>query len=171
MANYQGKVSKIFPARYGGSFGLEGQQGLYFNTKNALPGFVQSGATVAFEAQVGRNGKSVFVTDTSLKEVAAPAPPAAPSGGFGGFGSQREDGIKYQSSRKDALAMVDLLIRNGALPLGKVDSKKAGIIEAAVDRFTAIYFEDIETMGALSRTEPSAVTPAAAAAEPEGLPE
>lgn len=152
MAQYRGRVSKIFPSRFGGSFGLDGQQGLYFNTKAALPAFLREGVTVELEGEIGRNGKSVFVVEGSLKEV-APAPQAS---GGGGPMSRTDESIRYQSSRKDALAMVAILVQSGALKLPEAPAKKAGVIEAAVDRFTAIYFEDIEQLGALARTPPDA---------------
>lgn len=155
MAQYRGRVSQSFPSRFGGSFGLEDQRGLYFNTKQALPAFIRAGATVEFEGEVGRNGKSVFVVDASIKEVAA-APAAASGGGGAPSMGSRDASIQYQSSRKDALVMVDLLIKTGALKLPEAPAKKAGVIEAAVDRFTAIYYEDIEQLGALARTPPDA---------------
>ncbi len=154
MAQYQGKVSKLFESRRGGSFGLADQYGLYFNTKNDLPPFVVPGATVSFEAEVGRNGKSCYVVDSTLKEVVG-APKPAPGGTPTGFGT-RDDSIKYQSSRKDALVMVGLLAAAGALYNDKTPKAKlAGIIEDTVDRFTALYYEDIETLGALERAGPA----------------
>jgi hypothetical protein len=171
MANYKGKIAKVFPSRFGGgSFGLEGQQGLYFNTKQPLPAFAVQGAIIDFEATPGRNGKSVFVNDASIREVSAPAP--LPSGGGGGgSGISTDTSIRYQSSRKDAIAVVGVLVAAGAISLDKVPvAKRQGIIEDLVDRFTAVYFEDIETLGALERNppvEPEAAKPAAADALPE----
>lgn len=154
MAQYKGKVSKIFPARWGGSFGLEEQYGLYFNTRGALPDFVVVGATVEFDAVPGRGQKSMQVTDASLK-LATPTPPAERLGQGGGQGvSSRDDSIRYQSSRKDALVMVGLLAQAGVLYNPNTPkSKIGGILEDAVDRFTAVYFEDVETLGALTRSE------------------
>lgn len=153
MAQYKGKVSKIFPARWGGSFGIEEQYGLYFNTRNALPDFVVAGATVEFDAVQGRGQKSMQVTDSSLK-LAAPTPPAERQSGGGGQPTSRDDSIRYQSSRKDALAMVGLMAAAGVLYNDKTPkSKIGGILEDAVDRFTAVYFEDVETLGALTRSE------------------
>jgi hypothetical protein len=148
---YEGRVSKVYTSRYGGSFGLESHQGLYFNTKQALPPWLAAGSGVSFEATMGRNGKSVYVTDATLVEVKQQPAPAGQSGGF----IDRDASIRYQSSRKDALSMVSLLVQTNALwnpDKRPVQSKIAGIIESAVDRFTAIYFEDIETLGALDRT-------------------
>jgi hypothetical protein len=167
MAQYQGKVSKIFTSRYGGSFGLEGQHGLYFNTKQALPATIVEGASVAFEATPGRNGKSVYVEDATLKVVSAPAP----SNGGGGTSFQsRDDSIRYQSSRKDALAMAALLAAAGCLYNDNTPKAKiAGILEDTVDRFTAVYFEDIENLGALDRVP--APAPQTQAPTTQSLPE
>ena len=162
MAQFRGRVSKIFPSRFGGSFGLDGQQGLYFNTKSALPAFIREGVTVELEGEIGRNNKSVFVVEGSVKEVAQ-AP--APAGGGGGSYGNTQDAIKYQSARKDALVMVGLLVQTGALKLPEAPAKKAGVIEAAVDRFTAIYYEDIDQLGALARTPPDAPAEAPKAAK------
>lgn len=41
-SNYKGVVSKTYPSRFGGSFGLNGQT-LYFNTKGPLPAFIRPG--------------------------------------------------------------------------------------------------------------------------------
>lgn len=152
MAQYKGKVSKTFASRWGGSFGLEEHPGVYFNTHDALPAFVVGGAFVEFEAAPGRTEKSRQVTDSSLKAVAGP-PPTGERGHQGQFGS-RDEHIRYQSARKDALAMAGLLAAAGALYNEKTPkSKILGILEDVVDRFTAVYFEDIETLGALSRSE------------------
>ncbi len=157
MAQYQGRVSRLFTARYGGSFGLEGQQGIYFNTKQALPADLSEGATVEFTGFMGRNGKSFQVDDASLKVV--PAQKQQQNGG--GQDRQPEstvqESIRYQSARKDALVMVGILLQQNALwPADKrpVQTKVAGIIEDAVDRFTAVYFEDTGTLGALERSPP-----------------
>lgn len=163
MAQYQGRVSKLFTSRFGGSFGLEGQHGLYFNTKNPLPNDVQEGVMVSFDGQMGRNGKSFQVNDASLKVLAAAAPQAASQGPSNT--SSRDDSIRYQSSRKDAIAVVTLLVTSGALKLPEAQAKKAGVIEDAVDRFTAVYFEDIETLGALDRVPVPEAPKATAAAE------
>lgn len=171
LTQYQGTVEKLFPSRFGGgSFSLDGQRGLYFNTKQPLPGFVQVGTNVKFEGELGRNGKSVFVDATAIQQQAQAAQ-AASSGGGGTNWAKKDASIQYQSSRKDAIAVVDLLLRNGALVLPAAAGKKAGVVEAAIDRFTAIYFEDIDILGALDRAVVEAPAPKAAkkaaAAEPE----
>jgi hypothetical protein len=157
---FSGKVFKLYDSRYGGSFRLENDP-IYYNSKQALPGFLQPGALVSFEAgEIGRSGKGRDIVEGSLKQ-STPAAVAA-SGGAQSFGS-RDESIQYQSARKDALAMVKLLIENAAVKLPEAESKRAGVIEALVDRFTASYYEDIGDLGALDRAEPVEIpTPAVA---------
>lgn len=183
LTQYQGTVEKLFPSRFGGgSFSLDGQRGLYFNTKQPLPAFVQPGANVKFSGELGRNGKSVFVEAAGIEQGAAPVA-AAGAASVGGSYGETQAKIQYQSARNAAIEVVTLLLTNGALVLPAAASKKAGVIEAAIDRFTAIYFEDTDILGALDRAVVEAPAPkagkkaAAAAAEAdegdedEGLPE
>jgi hypothetical protein len=68
---------------------------------------------------------------------------AAPSGG-------KERSIHYQSARKDAIAVLDLLISQDALPITKA-KEKAGQAKRyeemidLVDKLTVRYFHDTET--------------------------
>lgn len=109
------------------------------------------------------------MNDDTLKEVAGAPPPAA-SSGVSSFDS-RNASIVYQSSRKDALAMVEMLLENGAVKLPAQQSKIAGVIEALVDRFTALYYDDVEALGALDRAGPPPAAEKSAPADDEGLPE
>lgn len=172
MAQYKGRVRKLFPSRYdGGSFALDEFDRLFFNTRNALPGFVQPGAVVEFTGELQRNGKSVSVDDSSVKEVVGTAAsPAAASGGGGAqsYGDTQRK-IQYQAARNSAIDMVANLVAAGALydPAKTPLSKRAGIIEDVTDKFTAIYFEDTDNLGALERSpppeEPAKAEPASAA--------
>ena len=151
MARFSGQVFKLFESRFGGgSFRLENDQ-TYFNTRKPLPAFVLPGAWVEFEAG-DIKGKGRSVDDTSLRPMQRDEP--AKVGGGGGGQADRGTAIQYQSARKDALVMVGLLVGNGAVKLPENVAKRAGVIEALVDRFTAIYFEDTDSLGALSRSEP-----------------
>lgn len=150
MAQFSGQVFKLYTGRTP-AFRLEGDQ-IYYNAKT-LPAFVQAGAFITFEAgELSRSGKGRDVVEGSIQQQtkASPAGPAASLG-------SRDESIQYQSARKDALVMVTLLLANGAVKLPEAPSKRAGVIEALVDRFTASYFEDIGDLGALDRVEPAEV--------------
>lgn len=171
MAQFNGKVSRLFTARYGGSFGLEGQDSTYFNTRNALPAFVQPGAFVSFDATDKSRGgryRSFDVADASLAQAQPPAGAAAPAAA--GIGSV-QDKIQYQAARKDAQMIVQQLIDAGVLYNEKTPKAKiAGIIEDATDRYTALYYDDTTTLGALTRVPPADAEPSKAPAG-EALPE
>lgn len=144
---FSGQVFKLYSGRTP-AFRLEGDQ-IYYNAKT-LPAFVSPGAWIEFEAgDLSRSGKGRDVVEGSIfpQTKAAGAAPAQSLG-------SRDESIQYQSARKDALVMVGLLIANGAVKLPENVAKRAGVIEALVDRFTASYYEDIGDLGALDRADP-----------------
>lgn len=67
----------------------------------------------------------------------------------------RQDSIVYQSSRKDALALVALLLEHNALPMS-TSAAKAGVatrydeITAFVDKLTVEYTNDVQSLRVLS---------------------
>lgn len=167
QTQYQGQVDKLFPSRFGGgSFALAGQRGLYFNTKTPLPGFVQPGATVKFTGELGHNGKSVFVEGNGIEQIAQAAPAAGAAASVGGTVNyeKRDAQIRLQSCRNSAIATVGLLLQYASasvLPSG--ENKKAGAIEALIDRFTAVFYDDTETFAVLDRAAVEPAKPKAAA--------
>lgn len=86
---------------------------------------------------------------------AAPATPATPetsatAPATKGHYVDRNDSIVYQSSRKDALAMVGLLLEHDALPLAAAGAKantakRFDEIKAYVDKFTVEFYGDVQT--------------------------
>lgn len=110
-------------------------------------GIAESGNRVAFNATMNPDGTSAKVEGEVT--LAAKAPAAA--SGTPNAGGDRNNSIVYQSSRKDALELVTLLVSSGALKLPSAQAKKAGAVEAAVDRYTALFFDDVFTLGAVTR--------------------
>lgn len=149
-----GKVFRLYDGRYGGgSFRLDNDP-IYYNTRGPLEAFVQPGTLIEFQAgELSRSGKGREVVAGTLKQQTPAQATAAANAPAQSLGS-RDESIRYQSSRKDALEMVTLLLANGAVKLPENAAKRAGVIEALVDRFTASYFEDIGDLGALDRAEP-----------------
>lgn len=97
---------------------------------------------------------------TKVTEAKAPAKAAgaAPSASGGGQQSQKQDSITYQSSRKDALAFVELAIKLDALPFiastGKAaQAKRFDELQALVDKLTVQYFHDVDTLRLLDSVE------------------
>lgn len=96
---------------------------------------------------------SAKVLTPPAKPAAAP-PTAAGSSGATSKGAgnyvDRNDSIVYQSSRKDSLALVALLLEHDALPIS-ASTAKAGQakrfeeIKAYVDKLTVEFFNDVQT--------------------------
>jgi hypothetical protein len=165
--NVTGVVSRTYEKDFGDgtmsySFKLQGSEQWYRLGKKPNPLVVQ-GAFIAFQTvQKGNNlmvNSVVAAAGSSNKAEAGLAGNAA----AGGFGASRDASIHYQSSRKDALALVTLALANGAVSLGKTEAKKLALLEAMVDKFTAAYYNDIATLGAVKR-----LSEKAAAAEEAG---
>lgn len=129
----------------------------FFNVPGRFAAVFRKGAEV--KVKLVQKGKKLFAEN--VKQLAAAQPeverPSSnrASGSGGGVDWEKKDkSIQYQSSRKDAIELVSLLLANGALPLGsgKADSK-AAIILGEVDRYTGKFFRDIATLGAVARDE------------------
>lgn len=111
-------------------------------------GIAEAGNRVTFDAEMNADGTSATITSDV---TAARAAPAAANGTPNAGGADRNNSIVYQSSRKDALELVTLLVQSGSLKMPKAEKAKVGVIEAAVDRYTAMFFDDVFTLGAVTR--------------------
>lgn len=107
---------------------------------------------------VTMNGQYKNVTKGSLQvSSAAPAQAPAPSGNSGGGNSYaaRDTSIQYQSSRKDALAVLPILFEQGAVSLPAKKEAKYDACLALLDELTNRFFLDISDVvqhGIESRT-------------------
>jgi hypothetical protein len=88
--------------------------------------------------------------------VQAAAAPATGAVYQGGGGSARETSIHYQSARKDALQFLGIAVPAGAIVLPAKAAAKLKALDALVDFYTALYFEDIATGGAVTRAQEAA---------------
>lgn len=113
------------------------------------------GSYGSVETTTGEYG--LVYTKDSWKSLPVPAaqPKAAPASSpaptpRAGSHVDRNDSIVYQSSRKDAIALVSLLLEHDALPMS-ANAAKAGIakrfeeITAYVDKITVQYYHDVQT--------------------------
>lgn len=88
----------------------------------------------------------------------------------------RNDSIVYQSSRKDALALVGLLLEHNGLPMSS-SAAKAGVasryeeITAFVDKLTVEYFHDVQTLRVLSEVVDAGATEAVDSSSQSGVAE
>ena len=162
MAKVTGQVFKAYDKAWGNkvlySLKLEDDPIFYRMNENRGAGIVEPGNWIEFEADPNSDGKSATVKGPP-KLLPKPAAAAAPSGGAvnsGGGASVRETSIHYQSARKDALQFVQIATASGAITLPAKAAGKLKALEALVDYYTALYFEDIGTGGAVTRAQEAA---------------
>jgi hypothetical protein len=171
MANVKvsGQVYRIFEKQWNGktlrSVRLDGNPLYYRWGDKDLPAGVVGGAFVSFDAEPKDDqsaqikGGILVNTAAQDKIVNAPSKPAnTQSNSSSGSVSSRavdweakDASIRYQSARKDAIAFLALPgVLDGIVGKAK-PSDKLGIVEATVDRYTAAFYEDIGTFGAVTR--------------------
>jgi hypothetical protein len=136
------------------------------------------------------NGRQQYVKGSARVKKNAPARTTASSGSkaetsqaasvpaaSGPSNAERQASITYQSSRKDALELVKLLLANEALPLaaakGKAgDAKRQAEVEAAVEKYTVEFYHDVTTLRVLERVADAGVVKADSGANSkDALPE
>lgn len=112
------------------------------------------GSYVSFETETTDRG--IQMVAGSAKILPPPAKPATPEARKASTGQvDRNDSIVYQSSRKDALALVALLLEHDGLPIS-ANTAKAGQakrfeeVKAFVDKLTVEFFNDVNTLRVLS---------------------
>jgi len=156
MAKVQGQVFRIYEKEFRGkksiSVKLEDNPIFYRFGDRRHAGILEPGNVVEFEAgDTNEDGKSAHANGTPVQVKGQKSGGAsAPSGGGGGGGA-REVSIHYQSARKDALEFLQLAHVVGALKLPATEAKRLGVLEAALDKYTAIFFEDTGILGAVTR--------------------
>mgnify|MGYP001354182343 CR=1 FL=1 len=173
MARVEGIVFKVYDKTFSGrltySIKLDGQPLYYRCGGNRYAGIAEPGNRIAFDAEPNPDGSSGKVTSTPvlMAQQAAPAVASAPSMGGGYNSSERNNSIAYQSARKDALTFLNLVNASGALKLPAAQAAKLSALELALDRYTALFFDDIGTLGAVVREAETATKPADAPAAAE----
>ena len=148
---------------------------LYFNCGYNNPG-VKEGDYVRFAAVPSTHSdKGMDVAKGSVKVSTKPperpdnpAPKAAYGGKKGGGGYQKDPkiqkAISYQSARKDALVLVQLLLENDGLPIlgttGKAaKAKRYEEIVAYVDKLTVRLYNDTDTLRLLESIDDDGIAP------------
>lgn len=174
MANQvSGQLYKVFEKDWKGktlrSLKLDGNPIYYRWGEKPLPAGVVAGANVSFTAEDNADGKSANIKgDVTVSKATAAQDSQKAAAGTGAVNwAAKDDSIRYQSSRKDALAFLAL---PGVLEnvVGKAKpADKLGIIEATLDRYTAAFFEDVATFGAVTRANATETEPTPGADEEE----
>lgn len=142
----------------------------YYRTNNPWHGIAEPGNFVQFDAKP-KDETSASIEGPVVKidaPAAATVSVATPAGGTasGGYGS-RDNSIVYQSSRKDALVYLDLIQETGAVKLPEKAALKLAALDALLDKYTADFFADVGSLGAVSRASGEAKTGETAAPEDE----
>lgn len=149
----EGVVYKVYEREFRGkpsyTIKIDGDPIWYRANASRFAGIAEAGNRVTFNASMNPDGTSAKVEGAVT--LASPAPAAANGTPSAGGGGDRNNSIVYQSSRKDAVLLVQMLLASGALALPKAQKSKVGVIEAAVDRYTAMFFDDVFTLGAVTR--------------------
>ncbi|KKN32961.1 hypothetical protein LCGC14_0808330 [marine sediment metagenome] len=146
MSRKKGTVTAAARSQYGYFVQLQETDDFYYNTKFEPPCGVGDVVGIAYEDKGKGRGN---VTKIKLLESNGPGfqkkAPAKREGAGGGGGYNdpaRQDSIIFQSSRKDALVFIDLLLRNEAFAIkGKADAKAVQISEL-LTKVTAKFFAD-----------------------------
>jgi len=159
----EGLVAVHMDSKFGDDKRIKLEDREWYSADPEMAAKIRKGATV--KLKVVRRGKSMFVE--AVRELAPPnaggssSGSSRPSGGGGGGGKSngmsKEDWenkdkmIQYQSSRKDALALLSLENDLGILKVGAKAAEKEAILFAHLDRLTAELFNDVSTFGAVAR--------------------
>ncbi|MAG24842.1 hypothetical protein CMI47_04610 [Candidatus Pacearchaeota archaeon] len=155
---FEGLVAVKMPSKFDDSIRIKLEDGEWYSASQSTADSIRKGATV--KIRVERRGKNVVIT--KVKELSPPAEGGSNAsggsrGGYqkrgGGFkpDPERENGIRYQSSRKDAIAVLTLMQDAGILKLGSKAAEKEGLLMATLDRITAGFYADIGELGAVKR--------------------
>jgi hypothetical protein len=119
---------------------------------------VIKGDYVKIETEADDKGYQKVVTCVKLKNPpakATSAPKSVPTPAVGSnFDVKRQSSIHYQSSRKDAIEVLGLLIARDALPMTSAKGKAGEAaryeeLMALVDKLTVRYFNDTESFRVL----------------------
>ncbi len=145
MAKRKGTVSKIGKSKYSYFIQLDGD-GHYFNTKYDPKCGV--GDVVGVEFEPKGEQRSQIKKVVTLDDKGGPKGYQDSGGGYGGGGGggsykndNRQESIIFQSSRKDALVLVGLLLDHETVKVPKGDPGRV-VIEELVDEVTARFIKD-----------------------------
>ena len=143
-SKYQDKWGKAKPSMW--AFFVDNTR---YSAGNVKPPAV--GSNVSFEAAQDEKGYWNADGSTIKTGPAVVAEKPAAVVGMGGkvpaFNDVRQDSIIYQSSRKDALEFVGMLLQAGLIDFGKAKSaSKTDIVEIYVDNYTTRFFDDCKRL-------------------------
>ena len=148
MAKRRGIVTRIGKSQYSHYIQLD-DDGFYFNTKYNPKCGKGDEVGIEFEKKNDQRGqiKNVkILTDNGgpkgfQDSGGGTSGGGGKRGGGGGFDAGRQDSIVYQSSRKDALVLADILISNKLVKVPAGDKGRI-VVESLVDELVCRFFAD-----------------------------
>lgn len=148
MAIISGRVDRVVErtTKFGPFYSIQ-LQGTYYGLGKSANG-VSDGDNVEFIAT--QNEKGFWdIQKGSLKPIAAPVVSDKPQPATGetksSYTDTRQDSIVYQSSRKDAIEFVTLLVEQGMIDFGKAKgADKQAIVETYLDKFTEHFVTEVQ---------------------------
>lgn len=155
-----GRVAKVYVNTFedGGksvSFKLDGDRRYYRTGRSRFEGILEEGNVIKFKYEDISDKAAKVIGTPKLGTAAAPASSPTKGPGAQVDWAAKDANIQYQAARKDAIALATLVLANGGVKLPAKDAAKLAVIEALVDRYTASFFSDVETKGAVGRVLPA----------------
>ena len=143
MSKCKGKVTALGKSKFSYFVMLDTKDGFYFNTKFEPKCGKDDVVGIDYTSKGENRGNVSKIT--LLEDSGSPKGVQAKeefSGGGSSGGGNRQDSIVFQSSRKDALVMIGVLLGAEAFATkGGPDAKRVQI-ESLLDEITARYFKD-----------------------------
>lgn len=139
--------------------------------KERYAGIVEEGNVVDLITSTaqkrGAQSPTTYCDKVSL--VSGKAPPAGDGsfggGGFKGASSAQGNGlstsqhIQYQAARNAAIEYLKLVVGSAALKLPEAPAKRLKVLDSVLDGYTAQFYTDVDTQGALKRVSQEEETP------------
>ena len=158
MSKTKGIVTRIGDGKFSKYIMIDTKDGFYFNTKYNPKCGVGDTVGIEFESKGDTRGnvKKVVILNDAGGPKGVQESSGGGSGGAGGqAGGARQDSIVFQSSRKDALVFVGLLVSTESIKLPKAADREE-FLGNLVDSVTAHYFaaaSDPKKSGVLAASE------------------
>lgn len=144
MAKIKGTVKVVGDGKFSKFVMLEERDGFYLNTKFDPKCGVGDVVGIVYTPKGDTRGnitKLTVLTDSGSPKGVQAREEKSGGGGDGSYAG-RQDSIVYQSSRKDALVFLALLVEQGAIKLaGAKAEPKREQLEEYLDEITATFFK------------------------------
>ena len=139
METYTGVVGRVFNRGKMWSLNCGDEwYGCGYNKPDCVDGQTVSFNWDSNEGKDGRVYKNVIKGSLKVDSNAAPAKASTPTP------ASRDVSIQYQSSRKDAIAVLPILLEAGGIPLPSKQADKHDAILAIINDLTNKFYLDIQ---------------------------